>query len=280
MYYHIRISLKSSKARGESKVDLSEEDIKERFLKKYELGLPIIINGKTIPPGDIDRIQISKRSQASNQLIQQIKAKDRTTPRVFIGGPSYEWQAAGRADDITDELILGSPGYKQGEKMTPNESTAGPEKSTKKVFVVHGHNHALKSDAEVFLREIGLEPVVLHRQPDRGLTIIEKFEEYADVQFALVMLTPDDIGFSYDELKAPDEERVMQPRARQNVIFELGYFVGKLGRSNVFYIYQEGVEIPSDIKGLIYKKVNETIEEVGYALIKEFKTAGLDVIID
>ncbi|HKZ87824.1 MAG TPA: TIR domain-containing protein, partial [Candidatus Bathyarchaeia archaeon] len=73
---------------------------------------------------------------------------------------------------------------------------------------------------------MGLEPIVLHRQPDKGLTIIEKLEEYADVGYALILLTPDDVGLEIAELEKPEEERKYQPRARQNVIFELGYFVG------------------------------------------------------
>jgi len=95
------------------------------------------------------------------------------------------------------------------------------------------------------------------------------------VGYALILLTPDDVGLEIAELEKPEEERKYQPRARQNVIFELGYFVGKLGRANVFYVYKEGVEIPSDLRGLIYKKVTDSIEEVGFALIKEFMTAGL-----
>ena len=280
MYYHVRITQKTSRTSDETKVDLSEEELTERFLKLYEHGLPIIINGKTIPLEDIERIRISKSEEPSEHFIRQLKAEDRASPIASFVGPSYEWLAADRAADVTDELILGPPGYRRGEKMEQEETLEQQTKSTKKVFVVHGHDHELKNDAEVFLREIGLEPVVLHREPDQGLTVIEKFERNADVQFALVLLTPDDVGFAVTESEKPEKERVTGFRARQNVIFELGYFVGKLGRSKVFYIFKEGVELPSDLTGLIYKKVKESVEEVGYALIKEFKTAGLNPHIE
>ncbi|HKZ87823.1 MAG TPA: hypothetical protein VJ066_01535 [Candidatus Bathyarchaeia archaeon] len=154
MYYHIRISQKSNTKRDETKVDLSEEELFERFIKLYEGGIPIIINGKTIPSDDIERIRISKSDQPSKVLIQQIRAEDRASSVVFIGGPSYEWQAADRAEDITDQLILGPPGYKRAEMLQAAEEVDS-EVSTKKIFVVHGHDHELKNDVEVFLREIG-----------------------------------------------------------------------------------------------------------------------------
>lgn len=280
MYYHVRISQKSSSARDETKVDLSEEELRERYLKPYELGSPIIINGKTITSDEIERIRLSKSKQPSEHLIQQIRAEDRTSPVFVVGGPSVEWRAADRAEDITDKLIVGPPGYGETEEAAVPKESSSKSISPKKVFVVHGRDHELKNDVEVFLTEVGLEPIVLHRQPDGGLTVIEKFEENADVSYALVLLTPDDVLLEASDIDKPEAERNLLLRARQNVIFELGYFVAKLGRSNVSYIYKEGVELPSDLSGLIYKKVNKTIEEVGYALIKELRNAGLQPTIE
>lgn len=279
MYYHVRITQASSQSRDETKTDLSEEELNERFLKPYELGASVIINGKTIPPDDIERIRISRSEPLAHHFIEILKAEDRASVFMSVGGPSYEWRAAKRAEDITDELILGPPGYKAKDRPAVEVIEVG-ERSATKIFVVHGHDHELKNDAEVFLKEIGLQPVVLHREPDEGLTVIEKFEKHADVGFALVLLTPDDVGFEASMLDLPEEERSYKHRARQNVIFELGYFVGKLGRSNVFYLYREGVKLPSDLLGLIYKKIEGSMEDVGYSLIREFKTAGLEVHID
>ena len=275
MYFHVRISQKSKKTHDETKVDLSEEELNERYIKPYKQGLPIIINGKTITPDDIERIRISRSEQPSQYFIKIIEAEDRNNPVIFIGGSSSEWKAADRAKDITDERIIGPPGYSKNEAAAHSKGE-DEEMSTTKIFVVHGHDQALKNDTEIFLRDVGLEPIILHRQPDKGLTIIEKFEEYSDVNYALILLTPDDIGYAISEQEKKEEDRTINFRARQNVIFELGYFIGKLGRSNVFYVFKEGVEIPSDITGLIYKKVNESIGEVGYDLIKEFQTSGME----
>ena len=103
---------------------------------------------------------------------------------IILGGPSYEWLAANSADDVTDEFIRGPADYKAGQpsqqaassiqKGSPRSRERRRAGSSKKVFVVHGHDHALKADLEVFLHNIGLEPTVLHRQVDGGQTLIER----------------------------------------------------------------------------------------------------------
>ena len=94
-----------------------------------------------------------------------------------------------------------------------------------------------------FVRNLGIKPVVLFEEPGKGQTIIEKLESNSDVLFAVVLLTPDDFGQATEEGK-------LQPRARQNVVLELGYFLGKLGRANVAVLYDESVELPSDYHGV------------------------------
>lgn len=148
-----------------------------------------------------------------------------------------------------------------------------------KVFVVHGHDQALKTDVERFIHQIGLEPVVLHRQPDKGQTIIEKFEENSDVGYAFILLTPDEIAYTVDQDNRAETARKKELRARPNVIFEFGFFVGKLGRKRVCCIYKEGVVWPSDLTGLIYKKVSDSIEPQAYSIIQELKAAGYKIQI-
>ncbi|MCG5513751.1 TIR domain-containing protein [Ectothiorhodospira shaposhnikovii] len=148
-----------------------------------------------------------------------------------------------------------------------------------RVFVVHGHDSELKADIERFLHEIGLEPVVLHRQVDEGATIIEKFEKHADVGYAFILLTPDEVAYTITQLGLPEQERDLEKRARPNVIFEFGYFVGRLGRSRVCCLHKGEVAIPSDLSGLVYKKVGGSIDEQAYSIIRELKAAGYDVQI-
>ena len=148
-----------------------------------------------------------------------------------------------------------------------------------KVFVVHGHDSALKAEIEQFLSQVGLEAVVLHRQPDQGQTIIEKFEKYSDVGYAIILLTPDEVAYVVDQDALPAEQRATEMRARPNVIFEFGYFVGKLGRRRVCCIHKGEVVLPSDLHGLVYKKVDSSLESQAFGLIRELKTAGYQITI-
>jgi predicted nucleotide-binding protein len=121
-----------------------------------------------------------------------------------------------------------------------------------------------------FLGKLDLEPVILHEQADQGKTIIEKFEAHAaDVQCAVVILTTDDIASS----KANPEQKEL--RARQNVILELGFFVGKLGRERTFALVEKGVSLPSDIHGVVYIPLDNG--DWRLRLVKELKAAGLQV---
>ncbi len=140
------------------------------------------------------------------------------------------------------------------------------------VFVVHGHDSAAKHGAARFLGDLGLEPIILDEQANQGGTVIEKFEREAErATFALVLLTGDDKGGA----KAVTPKNQL-PRARQNVVFELGYFAGKLGRKRVCALYAEGVEIPSDYSGIVYVPLDE---HGGWKmkLAKELKVAGFAI---
>ncbi len=137
------------------------------------------------------------------------------------------------------------------------------EDSKPKVFIVHGSDEITKTQAEALIPRIGMEPIVLHRRPDQGQTIIEKFEGESDVSFAIVLLTPDDEGRKKGE---PN----LRSRARQNVVFELGYFFAKLGREKVICITKGDIERPSDIDGIIYMNIKESLDEIEGDIKKEF----------
>lgn len=143
-----------------------------------------------------------------------------------------------------------------------------------RVFIVHGHDGELKTDLEVFLKSVGLDPIVLHRQADQGATLLEKFERHSNVGYAFILLTPDEVACTVDQLLLPEGDRKMEKRARPNVIFEFGFFVGSLGREKVCCLYKGDVTLPSDLNGLVYKKVTDSVESQGFSLIKELRAAG------
>src|SRR5262249_11262160 len=136
-----------------------------------------------------------------------------------------------------------------------------------KVFLVHGHDEAALHSVARFLEQLNLTPIVLREQPDRGRAVIEKFEECASqVGFAVVLLTPDDLAGS--------PASVQSARARQNVIFELGYFAGSLGRGRACLLRKGDVEIPSDLYGVIYTEMDAS-DGWKLKLVRELCAAGL-----
>jgi predicted nucleotide-binding protein len=145
------------------------------------------------------------------------------------------------------------------------KTRATPQLLSRRIFIVHGHDHRLKDEVEAFVSAIGLVPVILHQHADRSQTVIEKFERHADVGFAVALLTPDDAL----------ENGPM--RARQNVMLELGYFVGKLGRARVCALRKGRVQLPSDIVGILYKDVEDVTRPWRDELLLELNAAGYDV---
>lgn len=145
-----------------------------------------------------------------------------------------------------------------------------PSGTTRRVFLVHGHDEEAKQSVARFLEKLQLEPVILQEQPNEGRTIIEKFEKNADVEYAIILLTPDDIGYPKDR---PDEAG---SRARQNVILELGYFVGRLSRKRVCALCKGSVEIPSDYHGVLYLPMDDA-DGWKLKLAREIKQSGLSI---
>lgn len=148
-----------------------------------------------------------------------------------------------------------------------------PQRDAKKVFVVHGHDEKHKQLVARFLEGMHLKPIILHEQVSAGLTLIEKIETHSDVGFAIVIATHDDIGFSK---KTPEKH---EPRARQNVIWEWGYFVGLLGRNRVCALHDGAVNLPSDLQGLVWVPLDDN-EGWKLKVYKELRAAGYDVSLD
>lgn len=139
---------------------------------------------------------------------------------------------------------------------------------TKQVFVVHGHDEIAKLEMAEFVRSVGLEPIILHMQASSGRTIIEKIESYSNVGFGVVLYTPCDTGAKVGSL-------TLKHRARQNVVFEHGYLIGKLGRSRVVAMVKGAVETPNDISGVVYIPLD--LDDWKDALTKEMRAAGYRV---
>ena len=134
-------------------------------------------------------------------------------------------------------------------------------------FIIHGHDHTKKYEVARFIdNDLKRHAVILHELPNKGRTIIEKFESHSNVDFAIALWTADDVGNS-------NNITALNKRARQNVVFETGFFIGKLGRENVIVLYEEGVEIPSDYSGVIFVSFNGNWKDDLRKEIEEIYTA-------
>lgn len=270
MYYHIRITTKSSYY-DEVKLDLSEERLHSQFIIPYENSEFIVINGKTIYLNDIERVKITKSEYDSSQF-RSIRMRLFVRAREFLheGKSPLDSYFPPEGKDVTDDFLKGPPGC-QKKKLKENTRS---KIQNNQIFIVHGHDEEMKLAVARTLEKLGLEPIILHEQLNQGRTIIEKFESYSgNVSFAIVLLSPDDIGYKKDQ-----SPKSAMFRARQNVILELGYFMGKLGRKNVFVLHRKesNFELPSDILGTLYTPFDphngwkltlaKELKEVGYKI--------------
>lgn len=198
---------------------------------------------------------------------------------LHIGMEDYEFQQYQRSgisnkikilESCIEQLDTDIQLQISAETLPIARNLLNPTPSSTKVFIVHGHDHGTKESVARFLEKLDLEPIILHEKANAGRTVIEKFSEYSDVQFPVVLLTGDDEGKSRAATSEP------LPRARQNVILELGYFLGKLGRSRVCALYQAGVEIPSDYQGVLFVELDKS-ERWRFDLVRELRVAGFDV---
>lgn len=201
----------------------------------------------------------------------------RYTPSSYnMSNPEPAFEKAFRdgiqnVDALIQSMIQEIKEYWQDEEQVlPQEGEQCPS-TTNRVFIVHGHNDSYREAVARFIERLRLEPIILHEQTDQGKTIIEKFLHYSDVSFAIILLTGDDRG---GPKSVVCEDQKIRPR--QNVVFELGFFIGKLGREFVCPLYEDGVELPSDYVGVTYVPLDHG-GVWKMQLARELKSAGLPV---
>lgn len=200
---------------------------------------------------------------------RQFRLSDGAIANVYTTG-KIVWQGK---DSPTAERVKGLCGSDVAAPVASPRAHETVSLSNNKVFIVYGHDTDAREQLELLLRRMKLEPVILQNLPIGGDTIIEKLEANVDVRYACVLLTPDDEGYPFGETKEK------KPRARQNVILELGMFLVRLGRKRVAILHKGNLELPSDISGLIYIKFNKRVDEVKERLGAELQEAGFPINI-
>lgn len=168
------------------------------------------------------------------------------------------------------QTIIKEYSFISEEEKTQKTKAAKSEtnrKSKSKIFIVHGHDEKLKFEVAEWLHSLEIEPIILHLQPNAGLSsILGKIQANSDVAAAIVLFTADDRGNA-------KTEKVLHSRARQNVVFEAGYFVGKLGTEHVIILHEPTVELPGDLSGIIYTSTDAQWKE---DIRKELNHMGLE----
>ena len=245
--------------------------IKSDILVPYLQGEEFFVDGYCLNKSKISRIKIVVSEQSIQSLVdfknEQRRIKNRMSTVVNLAAYT-KWHIMNDeklVHDITVEILKEVQTELKNSKSTQKKSVI----NNKRVFIVHGHDDKIKWDVSNFLRKLNLEPVILHEQANQGKTIIEKIESETDVGYGIVLYTPCDKGGTKDT----DFEN-MKFRARQNVIFEHGFLIARLGRDRVCALLDGDVEQPSDIDGVLYVKYQGDWK---LTVANELRSAGYDI---
>ncbi len=243
--------------------DLKKQIAKGRYIAEYEYDEEEVddaINEES--KWDLINVEILRRSVSDDTLLNEYKSIQLTKYYGDWEGrlATHEIRVGKRVaflESVMQRIARGL--IPEGGASTPSVPSGG-----KRVFIIHGHDEASKSQVARLIERLGLTPIILAEQPNRGRTLIEKIERHSNMGFAVAILTPDDI--------VADKTA----RARQNVIWELGHFEGKLGRDRICILLTPGVDIPSDLRGIAYYELDRG-GGWQYKLAKELKDAGFPV---
>jgi len=267
-------------------VSIKREDVYRHLIElcQNDVLFTISVYGKDMQEDDLERIVISDgqlRDKTNNWrgtvigTVRLLPANGKTTV-MFVNKDAFWDEPIPESGKLLfSQFIQRVREHFDTLKLleAESDSTQTVHTSGKDAFIVHGHDETVKERVARYIEKLGLNAIILHEQPNAGRTIIEKFETYSNVGFAVILLTPDDVGASRQATSNN------QLRARQNVIFELGYFIGKLGRNRVCALYKQEIELPSDIDGLLYLPLDNS-GAWKLSLAKEIKHAGIPIDLD
>jgi len=267
MHYHLIIETKEKKKDEfitHYLLDVTDINlIKEKFIRPYISGNKFLINGYSLQESDVRRFLV-KQSEHNTAFLVEKAYQDLPSNVLMIFHNKDMLRNEKNAKDITDALLSEAKKFSETNSLKPVPLKV----ENNKVFVVHGRDDLLKTETARFLEQLGLNPIILHEQANGGKTIIEKIEANTDVGFGVVLYTPCDEG-------RLEGEKSFKARARQNVVFEHGYLIGKLGRNKVAALVKNNVEIPNDISGLVYIQANDQTWQ--FHLAKDLREAGFKI---
>jgi predicted nucleotide-binding protein len=215
--------------------------------------------------------------------MHQIKTNEGETLNLFPSGTLQVQGSPAIKKKFEDEFDhyngVPKPAATPTVGTTPAEDGVGAMTITpKQVFIVHGHDDTAREQLELVLHKLGLDPYVLANTGGHGLTIIEALEskigKNSATSFGIVLMTPDDMGYALS--KGQDST---QPRARQNVVLEMGMLISSIGRKNMAILVKGHLEKPSDADGILYISFNNHVKETVPRLANRLKESGF-ILID
>ncbi|MFB4169030.1 TIR domain-containing protein [Virgibacillus sp. JSM 102003] len=269
MYYQVLIEKKDGKKKMYELDKEEQADVIKEIVIPYLQKKDFQFDGYFLQYNTIDRIVIKETKKTTRELANY-ENDNMPTGLIMVVSPEDIIDYDEYAVDVTKKIFSsGKEILENCEEYTVNtKEENNPDKT--KVFVVHGHDELAIKEIALFIRKLGLDPIILREQPNQGKTIIEKIEANSNVGFGVVLYTPDDVG-------AKKENRdELNPRARQNVIFEHGFLIGRIGRENVAALVKEELEKPNDISGVVYITMDE-YERWQIELAKELKSSGYEI---
>ena len=287
-YYHIRITPKSDTSQVDVKLDLTKEELMERFVVPYREGLPIFIDGTIIPVEEIERILISKTAQDSQhvgKIVSEERKRRIASGILDLSGPSTAQRIANKGEDVTDEFIWGPPG---SDTQTNDQNTqqSRPPLGTRSVFVVGGRNEIARKAIFVFLRSIGLDPLEWAEAAQATGKPTPYIGQILDAAFSrahavLVLFTPDDearLRETYRTDSDPPHETELTGQARPNVLFEAGMAMGQSPERTI--LVELGHLRPfTDIAGLHVIRMDNSSQR-RQELAQRLKAAGCPINLE
>lgn len=281
VYYHVLLETKNKIGKENEYEILYKYDISDIYKVQKDFVIPyineqkILFNGMNIEYKDIRRLVIKQTTDTIDNVASNL-TENLPANVIFIYTPQdllkKDTVSIKEIKDITDDIIKSCLNNNDNntEKKVPYKS----QNNNKNIFIVHGHDEEMKQTVARFIEHIGLNPIILSEQANEGQTIIEKLEKYIDnCNCGIVLYSPCDKG------GINEQNAELKPRARQNVVFEHGYLIGKLGRKRVCCLLKGNIEKPkfekpSDNDGIIYIFYSNNWKLI---LAKELKAAGYDI---
>lgn len=297
-YYHVFISADGNEI---TETDLSKDQLLKHIVKPFRQNRRFLCKGTIVYPEDVEIIRIIETNRYSSAILAELKPKSSLAGLLVLGSDFELLEKEAR--DVTREFIQNSKRREPIQKKRLSHSS-------KDVFIVHGKDQKSAEELKSMLLGFGLNPIILHEQASGSRTIIEKLEKYSKVGYAFVLLTPDDAGYcQYEKRILTDDYAIkmiltlqrlrkfakkeheqivgdamknfldiLKGRARQNVVFEFGYFVGLLGRDRVCCLYNGDVELPSDMDGIVYVPFKKSVSEAKLKIVAELKAVKIPML--